>query len=41
MFQLTEVKSYYFIVIVFGSAVFATSMLVLVVIGPGTNENQT
>ncbi|XP_034240379.1 putative ferric-chelate reductase 1 homolog [Thrips palmi] len=31
--SLTEVQSYYFIVIVFGSAVFAITMLVLIVIG--------
>lgn len=32
--SLTEVKSYYFIFVLFGSAAFAITMLILVVIGP-------
>ncbi|KAK3919791.1 Putative ferric-chelate reductase 1-like protein [Frankliniella fusca] len=36
--MLTEVKSYYFLIVFFGSAVFAIIMLVLVVIGPGDSE---
>lgn len=33
--SLTEVKSYYFIFVVFGSAVFALAVLILVVVAPG------